>query len=542
MIRKVLFCYLVSSITMAAQNAALKGSISGSVLEAGSGSPIAAADVYVSPGGKSAQTDAKGNYEVRDLAAGAYKLSVYSDRGQGPHGTKSVRLTEGQDLTVDFRLTPKASISGRVLDENGEAVPGVRVALVAREYRLGTMRHVYARISETDDRGQYELKGIEPGLSYLVEAKKETLKLSSISDAPIDPALRKKTTQPTWYPDSDSLDAAQVLVLQPGEHREGMDIRLKRSVSYCLDGVLGANHGPAPLNFSIAELEPTYGFSGDQGLFAVSPYGAAGPDGRIRLCNLHTGVYRITAYDGANAGPTFFGEMEVPVGDKDVHGVKVFGRGHISIAGELVWDGKPPDQLIAAKIHIMIEPMTRAPFSGELSQLFNLPPLPVPGQFTLPSMLVDDYSVNVTGVPSGVYVKDIVYGGQSALHKPMQVGKTMGSDLRIVFAHDGGVISVTVADKDNNSVPDCKVLLLPETAATEAEVADWMLQGQTDQYGQYKSSSIAPGKYYLLATNSSVDRTPETLTKLLRSRTRAQEAELQPSGSLQMTLQPMDLN
>ena len=520
---------LLVAIPVAAQTNPPKGSISGTVLDGLSGSPLAAADIYVKPGNKSVTTDDKGHYEIKDLDSATYHLSVYTK--SRAHGAKEVHLATGQDLTVDFRIAPKASISGRVVDENGEPKPGITLLLVAREYRLGTLRYVFAESAETDDRGRYTISNIEPGSGYLLEAARRMQRFSPVSDAPADPKLRRKTTIPTWYPDSDSMDAAQVMVLQPGEHREGIDIALKKSVSYCIDGILATDKGPGPLNFSIEEREPSSGQSGDGAFFMSPPYSEAGADGRIRVCDLHPGVYRLTAFDSGDNGPTFFGETEVPVGDKDVHGVKAFGRGRISVSGELVWDGKPPDQSLPdqsspAKVHIWLQPMTRAPFSGELSSTNNLPPQPVPAQFKLPDLLTDDYSVRVLNIPAGAYLKDIVYGGQSALREPMHVGKTMGSDLRVVLAHDGGVIKVKVADKDSNPVPDCKVVLLPESASTESEVADSMLQGQSDQFGVYTSSSLAPGKYFVLATNASVDRTPESIGKLMRARIHAHETEL----------------
>jgi hypothetical protein len=114
--KTMLFGLLAAGITTAAQSTTTKGSISGIVQEAGSGSPIAGAQVYVSPGGKSTKTDAKGRYEIKELTAGTYKVSAdaYFETGPGPHGTKVAQMVSGQDLTIDFLLSPKASVSGRV--------------------------------------------------------------------------------------------------------------------------------------------------------------------------------------------------------------------------------------------------------------------------------------------------------------------------------------------------------------------------------------------------------------------------------------------
>jgi len=534
------FPLLLLACTLLGQTPPPKGSISGAVLDAVSGSALSGADIYMSPGGKSAKTDEKGNYEFKDLDSGSYKLSVYFNHGQGAHGTKMAQLASGQSLTLDFRLTPKADISGRVTDDNGEPVPGANVFLIAREYRLGELRYVYAGLSSTDDRGQYHLKNVETGTGYLIEAVKQDRNVKSISDAPADPKLRKKAMVPTFYPNSESIAAAQVMVLQPGEKRDGTDITLRRSASYCLDGVLATERGPAPLRFSIEQSEPSSGASGDGAMYMSPPSGAAGPDGHIRICDLHPGTYRLDVYDGLNQGTAFFGETEVAVGDKDVHKVSVLGRPKISVRGEVALDGKPPDQPVAAKMRLTLEPMTRAFFGSELDATYP-PPLAVPGEFTLQGLLADDYLTKTSSIPDGTYVKDVLFGGQSALHEPIHAGKTMGTDLRILLGTDGGKISLKVQDKDGNPIPDCTTVLFPETANTEATLADSMLPGQTDQYGTYTSATIAPGTYYVLAASDAVNRTPESIAKLMRARTQAQKVDLKANGSTSVTLTPLTL-
>jgi len=509
------------------------------VLDAVSGSPIDAGVIYISPGGKPAKTDDNGNYEFKDLADGTYKLSAYSMR-TGAHGTKMVRLAPGQSLPLDFRLAPEADISGKVTDDNGEPVPGAYVFLIAREYRLGALRYVYANLSTTDDRGFYHLKNVDTGTGYLIEAVKQDRNVKAISDAPADPKLRKKATVPTFYPNSESVAGAQVMLLQAGEKHDGTDIALRRSVSYCLDGVLATERGPGPLRFSIEQREPSSGASGNGAMFMSPPSGTAGPDGRIRVCNLHPGVYSLDAFDGGNDGPVFFGETEVPVGDKDIHKVSVVGRAKISVRGEVAWDGKPPDQPVTGKINLAVNPMTRAPFGDEIKSFYGKS-LAVPGEFALQGLLADDYSAEVSQIPDGIYVKDILYGGQSVLHEPMHAGKTMGTDLRILLATDGGKISLKVQDKDGNPVPDCTVVLFPETANSDGTLADSMLPGQTDQYGSYTSATIAPGTYYVLATGDAVNRTPESIAKLLRARTQARKVELKANGSASVTLSPISL-
>ena len=63
----------------------------------------------------------------------------------------------------------------------------------------------------------------------------------------------------------------------------------------------------------------------------------------------------------------------------------------------------------------------------------------VPGQFSFPGLVLDEYSMQTRGLPDGLYVKDLTYGGQSVLGKALRVGSAIGdAGLRVVVARDGG--------------------------------------------------------------------------------------------------------
>jgi hypothetical protein len=78
-------------------------------------------------------------------------------------------------------------------------------------------------------------------------------------------------------------------------------------------------------------------------------------------------------------------------------------------------------------------------------------------------------------------------------------------------------------------------------APTEAELAARILRGTTDQNGQYTSGTLAPGKYYVVATEDALDYTPESIDKLWMSHTRYQAIDLAPHGSAQVNLRPASI-
>jgi hypothetical protein len=163
---------------------------------------------------------------------------------------------------------------------------------------------------------------------------------------------------------------------------------------------------------------------------------------------------------------------------------------------------------------------------------------PIPGSFQLEHVLHDDYAVRIGHLPEGAYVADITYAGLSILNKPLRTGSAMGqAGLRIVLGRDGGRIAVEVADKDGDPVSQATVVIALKEARSEAEFAAALVSGQTDQTGKYLSGAIAPGEYLVMAINSRLDYSPETIGRLWRARASADEIDLAPGQTALVRLE-----
>ena len=152
----------------------------------------------------------------------------YSDPA---YGRRTVTLRAGQDLdSVNFRLRPKQSVSGKVVDHNDEPLTGVEVVLLGREYFLGELRYFRRAAARTDDRGEYRIvHQVAPGTGWLLWARQVHREMDPISDAPEDPKLRRPAVISTYYPSAASPEGGTLLMLKAGEQRERVDIRMLRS-------------------------------------------------------------------------------------------------------------------------------------------------------------------------------------------------------------------------------------------------------------------------------------------------------------------------
>src|SRR5438093_8164247 len=155
--------------------------IRGRVVAADTGLPLRKAQVRVfSPElreNRMASTDAEGKYELKDLPAGRYQVSVtkgsYVSLSYGQsrpfEAGKPLEVPDAQIIEkVDFALPRGGIIAGKVVDEFGEPIADVRVMPMRYQYVQGRRRlNSAGRMATTNDIGEYRIFGLAPGQYFL---------------------------------------------------------------------------------------------------------------------------------------------------------------------------------------------------------------------------------------------------------------------------------------------------------------------------------------------------------------------------------------
>jgi hypothetical protein len=223
------------------------GVIHGRVVRADTGEPLRRVQVRIDEwstgdqsGPAATMTDAEGRYELTHLAAGRYQLKAtrggyvevaYGQRRPFERG-RPLELGEGAVLqNIDFALPPGAVVTGRVVDEAGEAIAHVSVSLDRRRYIDGARRLVAESGSSTDDRGEFRIFGVPPG-DYVIVATFDATRLGSRD---------RVRYVPTYYPGTPVASEAQRVTVGPGQEVPGITIALARAATATVRGVVRAS-------------------------------------------------------------------------------------------------------------------------------------------------------------------------------------------------------------------------------------------------------------------------------------------------------------
>jgi hypothetical protein len=147
------------------------------------------------------------------------------------------------------------------------------------------------------------------------------------------------------------------------------------------------------------------------------------------------------------------------------------------------------------------------------------------GQFVMKGFPGLDYTLNTAlksaSAPPTTYVKDATYGELSVRRRWMRIGSASGdARLHITLGTDGGFVKASAADSSGKVAPNCHILILPAVSSDEGALADAMVMAQAGPAGDFLSPVLPPGKYYVLATDDLIDKTPESMAAIRGSRDR----------------------
>ncbi|PYR40270.1 MAG: hypothetical protein DMF93_11500, partial [Acidobacteria bacterium] len=269
--------------------------------------------------GKTASTNADGRYEIKDLPAGRYTVTVtrsgyvqlrYGQRRPFETG-KQLQVNDRQLVdNIDFHLPRVGVISGRVYDETGDPISSVRMMAMRQVFFEGRRRLVPvsgAIPTQTDDAGQYRIVGLTPG-SYILRA--ETRETWTTTEKDVEVVMGYATT---YFPGTTVVANARRIPLTVGQEAVNIDFSLVPGRTVTASGTAFDSQG-RPLAGQQVMLTQEMRAPGGMMVMSASGGTAIAADGTFRLPNITPGEYTLNVRAAADIGGTIVQESaSVPI-------------------------------------------------------------------------------------------------------------------------------------------------------------------------------------------------------------------------------------
>ncbi len=465
------------------------GKVEGVVTNSLTGLPVRKATVtsrnYGSRGYYIAAADTAGHFLIENVEPGQYLLSAESSGFMTAPRTTSavirpVTVNEEEHVkNISITLVPLATVSGRVLDMDGDPIPGAAVQVIRSIYINGSRQMQSFGAASTNDLGEYQIIDVAPGRYYL-QASPSSNSLNVPTNTRWEGA---ELAYPNMFsPGVRDITEAAAIDVAPGAHLLNMDFNIRKLPSVRIRGrVLDGTTGQPALSVN-TRLE-TRG-NGTVRLGQLSA--RASKDGTFEMRNVPAGSYTIAAEQyGARK---LSARIPVEVGNQDLNNVLITLTAGAEISGVLVFEGSTPTRY-RGQLALVV---AGNPMGGYVqTQQFK-----EDGTFVLHDVFPGIYQLTVNPPPQGKYIKSIRMGEQDFTSGRIDLAQPGAAALTVTFGSDPGQVQGVVMDAKGDSGL-ARIVLAPRDGFDDR--LDLVKIVTAGAKGVFKVSDVAPGDYRVFA-------------------------------------------
>jgi hypothetical protein len=469
---------IVFLLTVGASAQTKSTSVSGRVIDSETKSGLRKAYLRLSshPNTYTAVSDESGKFSFDAVEPGTYTLEAehqgYIDGSYEESDGQSVQIKvdSGQSVKgVDIRLTPQGTISGLVVNEEGDLWVHAYVNLYRSEWVSGHRKLRVADGNGVNDLGEFRFGQLPPGKYYVVVEPEAYWEKTHKSNSEVS------TRQRTWYPSAVDAANAAPIVLSPGGQVSNLEIRIQRGSAHRIRGTLvGLRDIPSdqllgPFGGRGIAARPVSDTLGD------GKEGTIRPNGSFEIEGLSPGAYEIRVSQGFPR--LVLGKTKVQMDSRDIDDLVIQLaaprplKGKIQVAEEgspikvdglwvrLATEGGPPLSAIAA----------------------------ADGSFEFSQVGLDQYEPYMDETASkGYYLRQIRYGDVVSINGMISTSASGGELMVVLSTRPARVTGRVKGDAEHPQV----VLI---SNAGKMRVATF------DQTRQFLFQDLPPGSYKLYA-------------------------------------------
>jgi hypothetical protein len=501
--------------------------IKGRITAADTGRPLRRARVTASAPelgrARDVSTDVDGRYEIKDLPAGRYSLSVnrsgylrlrYGQRRPLEQG-KQLDVANGQTVdSIDFAMPKMSVIAGRVTDELGDPIEGANVFAMRMDYFQGRRRVVPgSQVTRTDDVGQYRITGLMPGTYWVMATIRETWTITEGGKSEV------LGYAPTYLPGTTNLAQAMRVAVGLGQEAAATDFPLVPGRAAKVSGIASDARGMPLAGGNIGISQETVGTEG--GMFTSAGGGSIAADGTFSVSNVPPGEYKIRATAAGNrpaGAPAEIVTQVLIVDGQDIEGLRLTTTAGWSMSGRIRTDSGEPLSIARNRVSLLanlvspdLEPRTSGMFTN--------------------SQLRDDWTFAITNifgpsrlhvtVPNGWAVKSVLQGDRDVTDEAIDMGSgEQFSDVEVVLTNVVTRVNGRVTDADEKASADATVLFFAAQREKWFDRSRWIRAARPDHNGAFQIEGLPAGDYLAVALDyvqEGVWNDPEYLASLAQS-------------------------
>ncbi len=301
---------LLASLGLAQTQDQQKFRVIGSVVNSATGEPVRGALVELNgPDHRSGMSGIDGRFEMDDVLGGQAFINAQRPGFMSQQTQQFVTVGASLESFV-VKLDPLSSISGHIMDTDGEPVDGIAIQCLREFIVNGRKQWQAANGATTDETGQFLIEDVPAG-TYILRTQQKPLYMA----VPHKSEASRYVYPATYYPDANSRDLAQRLEIGPGQQLKiDMSARAIRAAHVSLTTV-----PPSP--FVMASISN----GDDQGEQAFAQMNRA--TGILTIAAVPPGSWKLLVNGpfggGGDGQQTMHGELPIEVGATDLENLKV---------------------------------------------------------------------------------------------------------------------------------------------------------------------------------------------------------------------------
>jgi hypothetical protein len=490
---------LILALPSAAQNTAPQGGRIEGDVRTPSGAPVSGATARLGPRegrldlGPSGVSGDDGHFVIANVPesreyilrveAPGYRLTAYN--ASGIEGVETpLTIQNGSVIKVKIVLTPAGTISGKVVDADGNPVKRMTVTALRGGYFGGQYRLLSSAGTMANDQGEFQLPKLPEGDYYLLaEGQSTLLGMAPARPNATPPAAVGETYVDTYFPSSLDRAGAVVLHIAPGVDLPSNTITLRKEKAFSISGVVkDALTGNPASGIHIQAMR-------QEGRFAPTP-SVSGPDGAFVFPRVPPGTYTFQATALSSGSLT---GQPVSIRDSDASDVRLSLRPDELITGKITMeDGKPLD---AGDVMVALDNRTQnnndRRFQAELKKDLTFEMRLTPSSYAV--------MVHFSHEGQGYFLSKIKLDGVDL--KPsstINIPPGGASRLELVLSPHAAKLTGAVTDSDGKPLGGIPIFALPKAPSEGLSIAGIGF-AESDQDGRFQIVDLAPGAYYVVA-------------------------------------------